>query len=76
MAELKIEPSLWNGLKAAAARQGKQPEALARRALREFLERLADEELIKESRKAAAVAPFKIKDTEAVIRQFRRQKSR
>jgi hypothetical protein len=75
MPDVKVPQRVWNGLKAAADRRGQKPDALARKALTEFLDRLANEELFAETEKAARRAPFRLKDTEKVIRQYRRQRS-
>jgi hypothetical protein len=74
MAEVKIRDRVWEDIKSAAARQGEQPEAMANRALQEYLGRLADEELLARSSKAARRAPFRTADTEKAIRQYRRRK--
>jgi hypothetical protein len=75
MPDLKVPQRVWDNLKAAADRRGKKPDALARQALSEFLDRLANEELLAESEKAARRTPFRLKDTEEVIRKYRRQRS-
>ena len=73
MPEVQIQQGLWNGLKTAAAKQGKRPEVLANRALKEFLSRLADEDLIARSSRAARRAPLRLADTERVIREYRKR---
>jgi len=74
MPDVKIRQVLWNGLKTAAAKQGQPPEALANRALKEFLKRLADEDLIDQSRRAAQRAPLRVRGTEQAIRTYRERK--
>jgi hypothetical protein len=74
MAEVRIRERIWENIKAAAAQQGERPEALANRALEEYLGRLADEELIARSSKAAKRTAFRATETEKVIGQYRRRK--
>jgi hypothetical protein len=74
MPDLKIRQQLWNDLQAAAARQGEQPESLAIKALREFLDRLADDNLIARSQRAARRSKLRIADTEQAIRRHRARK--
>jgi hypothetical protein len=74
MPDVKIQPDLWNGLKTAAAKQGQRPEALANRALKEFLQRLADEDFIAQSQRVARRAPLRVRDTEQAIRDYRKGK--
>jgi len=74
MPDVKIRQGIWRGLKAAADKQGQRPEALANRALEEFLERLSDEELLSRSQIAARRAPLRLAETERAIRDFRSKK--
>jgi predicted transcriptional regulator len=72
--QLAIRDELWNDLKAVAAREKKSPELLARRALREYVRRMADEELLERSHHVARRASFSIEDSEKVVRRYRRKK--
>jgi hypothetical protein len=74
MPDLRIRQQLWNDLRAAAAKQGEQPESLATKALQEFLDRLADEDLIARSQHAACRSKLRIADTEQAIRRHRARK--
>jgi hypothetical protein len=74
MPDLRIRQRLWDDLQAAATRQGKPPESLATEALREFLDRLADDELIARSQHAARRSKIRISETEQAIRRHRAQK--
>lgn len=76
MAEVKIAETLWTDFVALAQRQRRRPEALAEKALRDYMDRLADEELIAETARAARRAKFRIQDTEEIIRQYRRKRTR
>ena len=74
MPDLRIRQGLWNDLQAAAARHGEPPESLANKALQEFLDRLADGELIARSQRAARRSKLRIGDTEQAIRRHRARK--
>ena len=74
MAAITIKENTWQDLVRAARRRRKNPEVLADQALCEFLQRLADEELLEKSSRAAQKAPFDIRDTEELIRQHRKRK--
>ncbi len=76
MAEVTIQENTWHELVKAARRQRKKPESLADQALREFLERHADEELLEKSSLAAQKTSFLIRDTEEIIRQHRKRKKK
>jgi hypothetical protein len=71
MVELEIQDTLWNEFVAIAQRQRTPPRALAERVLREYIQRVADEELLARSEQAARRARFRIEETEEVVRQHR-----
>jgi hypothetical protein len=73
MAEVTISENLWRDLQTVARRQRRKPGQLAEAALREYLRRLSDEELLARSEQAARRAPFRAGDSEEVVRQHRRQ---
>jgi hypothetical protein len=74
MPAVQIQQRLWNALVVAAEKQRRRPETLANHALRDFLQRTADEELLAGSGRAAHRAPFPAADTEEVIRRYLRKK--
>jgi hypothetical protein len=76
MADLTIPNSLWKQLLAVANRHRRKPEAVAESALREYLERLADEKLMTDTVRAAHRAPFRSAETENLVREHRRAKAR
>lgn len=76
MPDLKVQQQVWDEIRTAAAKQGQRPESLANRALKEYLQRLADEELIAESQREARRAPLKVRDTERAIREHRAKRRR
>ena len=76
MAELTIKETVWRKLVQVARRRRKRPEVLANVALREFLQRQADEELLERSSHAAQRTSFSIGQTEELIRQYRKRKKR
>jgi hypothetical protein len=49
MAELTIRKQLWERFKEAAKKQRQTPETVAERLLREFVQRVADDELLTRS---------------------------
>lgn len=74
MPAVKIRQGLWNDLVIAAEKHRQKPEALANQALHDFLQRMADEELLSRSSTVARRSPLRIADTEDAIRQRRRKK--
>ena len=71
---MSVKQQTYEALLQAAEKQHKKPETLLQRALKNYLQQLSDEELVEESAQAARKAPFRIEDTEEVIRQFRKRK--
>jgi pantoate kinase len=71
VAEVTIKEALWQDLVQVARRRKRKPEALAERALRDFLRRQEDEELLARSQRAARRTGFRIEQTEEIIRQYR-----
>jgi predicted nucleic acid-binding protein len=76
VAEVTIKESVWQELVQVARRRRKKPEHLADAALREFLQRQADEELLEKSSRAAQKTSFPISQTEELIRQYRKRKKK
>jgi hypothetical protein len=74
MAELTIQEALWNAFVAVAQREQTPPQELAERVLRDYIQRASDEELLVRSERAARRAPFRIADTEEIVRRYRRRK--
>jgi hypothetical protein len=72
MVDVKIRDKVWKDLLVVARRKRRSPAALVERALEEYLQLVADEELIAQSRRDARRAKFRVEDTEEIIRQFRR----
>jgi hypothetical protein len=75
MPAVQIRQGLWNDLVVAAEKKRLKPEALANQALRDFLQRAADEELLARSSRSARRTAFPASETEDVIRRYRRKKS-
>jgi hypothetical protein len=73
VAQLTIPDPLWRQLSAAARRQRQAPERLAEQALRDFLQRAADEDLLARSEQAARRQRFRIHEAEKLVREHRRQ---
>ena len=74
METLGIERSLWNEFVAVASRKRKRPEVLAAQLLCEYLQKVADEELLAQSEKAARRAKFRMHQAEEMVRQYRNKK--
>jgi len=73
MPEVMIRESVWREFVAVAQKKRQAPEALAQRVLRDYVQRVSDEELLARSSRAARRAPFTIRDSEDVVREFRRR---
>ncbi|MBI3411634.1 MAG: hypothetical protein HY040_25170 [Planctomycetes bacterium] len=74
MALVTLHPGTWKKLVALAKRQQKKPERLAERALREFLARIADEDLLDKSKRAAQRHGKTLREIDEAIKQRRRAK--
>ena len=74
MPAVEIRKRLWEDLVMAAEKQRRKPEALANLALQDFLQRMADEELLARSTRTARRSPLRAVDTEEAIRRHRRKK--
>lgn len=74
MAELTIRKQLWERFKEAAEKQRQKPESVAERLLKDFVQRVADEELLARSSAAARRAGVEGKNAEEVVRQYRRKR--
>ena len=73
MPELMIRDSVWRRLVTVAHKKRQTPQSLAQRVLREYVERVSDEELLARSAGAARRAPFAIRESEEVVRAYRRK---
>jgi len=69
--EIVIGKRLWQNLLAAARKRRQRAEVLAETALEEFLQRVADEDLLERSERSARRARFPIGESEAVVRKWR-----
>jgi hypothetical protein len=75
MAELHIHDTLWRDFVAVAERQQTQPNELAEQVLRDFIQRMSDEELLAQSERAAHRSDVRMRDAEQVVRNYRRRKA-
>ena len=73
MPEVMIRENVWREFVVVAQKKRQTPEALAQRVLRDYVQRVGDEELLARSARAAQRAPFSIRDSENVVREFRRR---
>ena len=71
MPEVQINGLLWQDLMAAARNRPRAARNLLEKAVREFLERAADEDLLARTAREARRAKFKIEETEEIIRRHR-----
>jgi hypothetical protein len=76
VAVITIGDRLWEGLVEAGRRKRKKPESLAAEAVEDFLQRLADEELLRRSAREARRSPLSMAEAEKAIRNYRRRKVR
>ena len=74
MPTLTVHESLWNELENTARKRHLSAQKLADVALREYLQRATDEELLRHSQRAAKRAAFPIKRTEQLVRGHRSRK--
>jgi hypothetical protein len=74
MPAVRIRQGVWEDLVLAAEKRRQKPETLANHALQDFLQRMADNELLSCSANAARRAPLRATDTEDAIRRYRRKK--
>ncbi len=73
MPDLTIRKGLWSEFVDVAEKQHKSPEALVEQVLKEYIQRVSDEDLLKRSVSTARRAPFRIDATEEVVRTFRKR---
>jgi predicted transcriptional regulator len=76
LAEVVIREELWKKLVALARRRRQKAESLAEQALRDYVRRAADEELLERSERAAHRTKFRISETEEIVRKLRRSRKR
>ena len=74
MPDLTIRKGLWDDLVVVAEKQHKKPQALAQQVIKEYVQRMSDEELLERSAAAARRVPFRLDATEEVVRDYRRKK--
>lgn len=72
MAEIKVRDRVWHDFVSVAKKKQKKPEALAERLLRDYLERVRDEDLLRQSVQAARRSPYSISQIEAAIKARRK----
>jgi len=76
MPELNIPKGLWDEFVAVAEKQKKTPEKLAQQVLCDYVQQFTDEGLLERSSAAARRAPFRMNETEDVVRGYRRKNRR
>ncbi len=75
MPELQLQMSarMWKDLMSAAERKSRKPQAMAKEALRDYLQRMEDEELLEASCTDASQSGFDFEKTEEAIKAWRKQ---
>lgn len=73
MAEVTIHESVWHDFKALAARQRRKPSQLAQQVLREYVQRVSDEDLLASSARAGRRSKLCMADTERIVRAYRKR---
>ena len=72
--QLQVSARLWKDLMSAAERTSRKPQAMAKKALRDYLQRLEDDELFERSCEAARRSGFDFRNTESVIKALRKER--
>lgn len=72
--QLQVSARMWKNFVSAAERKSRKPQAMANEALRNYLQRLEDDELFEQSCKAARKSGFDFRKTEAVIKAMRKER--
>ena len=74
MPTLTVHKTLWNELENVARKRHLSAQKLATVALREYLQRTADDELLQHSQRVGQRASFAIQQSEQLVRRHRSQK--
>jgi hypothetical protein len=75
-AEVVIRGKLWKDFVALARQRHQKAEVLAEQVLRDYVQRVADEELLCRSARAARGVKFRLQETEEIVRKFRASQRR
>jgi hypothetical protein len=76
LAEIVIQETLWKEFVALARRRHQKAEALVEQMLRDYVQQVADEELLAHSARAARRANFRMQETEEILKKFRESRKR
>jgi hypothetical protein len=76
LAAVVIHEKLWKDIVALARQRRQRAEALAEQVLRDYVQRVSDEELLARSARAARGAKFGMEETEEVVKKFRSGRKR
>ena len=71
--QLQVSARMWKDLMSAAERKSRKPQAMAKEALRDYLQRLEDDELLEASCADARRSGFDFDKREEVIKAWRKQ---
>jgi hypothetical protein len=75
MAEITIRDSVWKDLLALAKRQRRKPNVLVETAVCDYLDRVADIDLLAQSRREARQTGIRTADIEEAIRRHTRKQA-
>jgi hypothetical protein len=76
LAAVLIREKVWKDFVALAHQRHQKADALAEQVLRDYVRRVADEELLSRSVRAARRAKFRMEETEEIVKRFRRSRER
>ncbi len=71
--QLQVSARMWKNFVSAAERKSRKPQALVKEAMRNYLQRLEDEELLKTSCEDARRSGFDFKKTDEAIKDWRKK---
>jgi hypothetical protein len=71
MPEITIREDLWNDIKSIARRKRESPSEFAQSVLEDYLQMLADDDLLERSRRSAQALNLRTRDAESLVRKIR-----
>ena len=76
MAAVVIHEKLWKDFVALARQRHQRADRLAEQVLRDYVQRVTDEELIAHSARAARGAKFRMEESEEIVKKLRGSRKR
>jgi hypothetical protein len=71
LAEIVIQETLWKDVVPLARRRHQKVAALVEQVLRDYVQQVADEELLARSARAARLVKFRMQESEEIVKRFR-----